>query len=114
MIVTILLVSIVLFVVYVGSQQLSGLAMATVFLFALVGMSLVVSPQLASDIARAFGVGRGTDLVLYIGVIGGLFGAAYFFVSIRRLGVRLTKLAQTIALRDAASSSGPDDQRSPP
>jgi hypothetical protein len=78
MIVTILLISIVLLVVYVGSQRLSGLAMAAIFVIASGGIALVVSPQLASRIAQAIGVGRGTDLVLYVGVIGGLFGSAYF------------------------------------
>jgi hypothetical protein len=104
MIVTILLISIVLLVVYVGSQRLSGLAMAAIFVIASGGIALVVSPQLASRIAQAIGVGRGTDLVLYVGVIGGLFGSAYFFVRMRRLERRITRLAQAIALREATNA----------
>lgn len=101
MIVTILLILIVLLVVYVGSQRLSGLAMTAISAIALGGIALVVSPQLASRIAQAIGVGRGTDLILYVGVMGGLFGSAYFFVRMRRLEGRLTQLAQEIALREA-------------
>lgn len=100
MIVTLLLMSLVLLVVYVGSQQLSGLTMSIVFMVAIIGITLVVSPQLASLLARALGVGRGTDLVLYIAVIGGLFGTAYFFVRVRRLERRVTQLTRAVALRD--------------
>ena len=101
MIVTLLLTAIVLLIVYVGSQRLSGLVMGIVSIVALCGISLVVSPQLASDIARTLGVGRGTDLILYVSVIGGLFSCVYFFVRMKRIEQNLIRLAQKMTISEA-------------
>ena len=103
MIVTLLLAAIVGFVVYLGSQRLSGLALSAVLALALVGGSLVVSPELATRAALAVGVGRGTDLVLYVAIVGGLFAFAHLFLRLRRAETQLVLLAQEIALKNATA-----------
>jgi hypothetical protein len=101
-IVTLLLAALVGFVVYLGSQRLSGLALAIVLGIAAVGAVLVISPDLATRAAIAVGVGRGTDLVLYVAIVGGLFVVAHLFLRIRRSEAQIVELARQLALSNAA------------
>ncbi len=102
MIVTLLLAALVGFVVYLGSQRLSGLALTVVLAIAAIGAILVISPDLATRAAIAVGVGRGTDLVLYVAIVGGLFAVAHLFLRIRRSEAQIIELARQLALSNAA------------
>ena len=103
MIVTLLLAAIVGFVIYLGSQRLSGMAVAGVLVLSVIGASLVISPDLATRAANAVGVGRGTDLVLYVAIVGGLFAVAHLFLRLRRAEAQIVELAQTLALARAGA-----------
>jgi hypothetical protein len=100
-IVSLLLFAIVGFVVYLGSRRLSGLAMLAVAAFGLIGIAFVISPDLATHVAHLVGVGRGTDLVLYVAIVGGLFLAASFFLRLRKAESQLADLARSVALAQA-------------
>lgn len=113
MIVTLLLAAIVGFVVYLGSQRLSGLALTAVLALAIVGGCLVVSPDLATRAAIAVGVGRGTDLVLYVSIVGGLFAIAHLFLRLRRAEAQIVQLAQQLALTNAAVEDRPETEALP-
>ncbi len=101
MIVSLLLVAMVALAVYVGSHRLGGLATAAVLVIACCGITLIVIPDLASRVAATLGVGRGTDLLLYFAVIGGLFVAAHFYFRTKVLESQIVALTRAIALARA-------------
>jgi len=100
-IVSVLLTFIVVLTVYVGSHRLSGLTTVTILGIAMVGISMVVVPGVASNIAAMLGVGRGTDLLLYFSVIAGLFVTAHFYFRTKSLEAQLIELARALSLREA-------------
>ncbi len=101
MIVTVLLIAIVVLTVYVGSHRLSGSTTAAVLAIAMFGIAMVVFPNATSALATFVGVGRGTDLLLYFGVVAGLFVTAHFYFRTKSLEARLATLARAVALSDA-------------
>lgn len=83
-----------------GTRKLAVKRLALVLLFA-VGIVAVMFPQLTNAIARAVGVGRGTDLLLYGLVIVFVGNALSTSVRFRHQERELTQLARAVALRDA-------------
>jgi hypothetical protein len=61
----------------------------------------ILRPQDVTWVANRVGVGRGTDLVLYILVIGFAFFAVNTYLRFRALERRFTDLARAVALGDA-------------
>lgn len=77
--------------------------------FALAGILAVLFPGTVTWLAARVGVGRGTDLVLYMLVIAFLFTAIGLYQRIQQLEERLTQLARALALRDADGPSSDVD-----
>ena len=98
MIVSILLTGLVLLVLYVASHRLTGLATAAVVAFACFGVVLVIVPDLASRLAVTVGVGRGTDLLLYLFIVGGLFVAANLYFRAKSQEQQIAELTRALAL----------------
>lgn len=107
MIVSVLILAFIVIAIYVGSHKLSGLQSAGVLLGFLTGVILVVSPTLASSVAQFVGVGRGSDLVLYLCVVAGLFVAANFYFRIKAQEDMIVTMAREIALMTAREPSAP-------
>jgi hypothetical protein len=55
-------------------------------------------------IARAVGIGRGTDLVLYLFILGFLGTSFYFYGRVVKLETAITTLVRQAALQDKAQS----------
>jgi hypothetical protein len=68
---------------------------ATVFIFL---------PDLTTVIARSLGVGRGTDLLLYVSLIAGVHIVLLLYRRTRELEHRMTELVRAAAIRDAQIS----------
>lgn len=79
MIVSVLSVLLVFLTVYIANHRLSGWQLALAVFVGLFGVVLVSVPQLTSRLASLLGVGRGTDLLLYFAIMGGLFVSAHFY-----------------------------------
>lgn len=81
------------------------LALATlVFLAAMVG---VADPALTQKAATAVGIGRGTDLVVYITAFA-LIGVTFFLLHVqRKLRMEITDLTRQLALRDLPATARP-------
>ena len=62
---------------------------------------LVLFPDLTTLIARILGVGRGTDLLLYVSLIAGLHVALLLYMRTRELERKITEQARATALRNA-------------
>lgn len=72
------------------------------------GAVLIARPELTAIVARALGIGRGTDLVFYFAILGMVFGFFTVYVRLRRIESDLTKIVRELAIRSAEE---PDDQR---
>ena len=75
-----------------------GLAWAAVWLAT--GLAILF-PEMTIVVAKALGIGRGADLVLYCTVIVMLVGFFMVYARLRRLRRDLTLLTRHLALRDA-------------
>jgi len=106
-IVSVLLGALVLLGLYVGSHRLSGVQAGIVVMLALVGLTLVVFPRVASITAQQLGVGRGTDLLLYSSIMGGLFVAANLYFRSKRQEEQIVIMARALALAKAEWSFKP-------
>ena len=69
--------------------------------FLVVGALSVLFPQLTTFLANLVGVGRGTDLLLYILVVAFLFATIGLHQRIHTLEGRLTDLGREVAIRTA-------------
>lgn len=71
------------------------------------GLALVW-PESTAIVARALGIGRGTDLVLYVSVIVMLTGFFYVYSRFRRMDRQMTELVRKLAI-DRALPPGPQE-----
>lgn len=76
-------------------------------LFALVAASSIFFPQLLTHVARFFGIGRGTDLVLYGLVVSFLVYMATTYQRFRQMETTLTKLSRRVAIDEVNRTQSP-------
>lgn len=74
-----------------------------IMLFAVFAIYSVLFPNLWTRMARKVGVGRGTDLLLYVLVVAFLAFVMSTFLRFRDQETRYTRLARRIALDEAAA-----------
>jgi hypothetical protein len=67
----------------------------------MIGVVMVLFPELANRVAALVGVGRGADLMLYLLVLAVYAGALLVLAKFRRLERQITELTRKIALYDA-------------
>jgi len=101
MIVSLLLLCIIVLGTYVASHRLNGVQLLGVLAFLALGILLVVFPNVASWFAARLNVGRGTDLVTYLAIVGGLFVAANFYFRFKRQEKQLVAVVRELALLGA-------------
>ena len=71
----------------------------------LVAGGAIIWHDVTSVIARALGIGRGADLVLYCAVVVMMVGFLMVYVRMRRIRRELTLLVRELAIRDAVVTS---------
>lgn len=76
-------------------------------LFACVAALSIFFPGLLSQLARVFGIGRGTDLVLYGLIVSFLVFMATTYQRFRHMETTMTKLSRRIALDDVNLAQSP-------
>ena len=67
----------------------------------------IVRPELTGVVAKALGIGRGADLVLYCAVVFMLVGFLMIYVRLRRLRRELTLVVRHMAINEAESQLDP-------
>jgi hypothetical protein len=77
------------------------------------GVILVILPDLSQRAAELLGVGRGTDLVLYLLVVYVYIGSILILGKFRHLESTLTELARKIALADPKHPESEQGQNQP-
>ena len=100
MIASILLLAIIVLGTYVASHRLSGWQLLVAMTLVCLGIGLVVFPNAATYVAMRLGVGRGTDLVTYLAILGGLFAAANFYFRFKRQEQQMIEIVRELALRN--------------
>ena len=78
--------------------------------WALVWLSAAVAiiwPDVTGKIAKAFGIGRGADLVLYCAVVVMMIGFLMVYTRLRHIRRELTLLVRALAIRDAVVTTTP-------
>lgn len=80
-------------------SRLADRALAIGFVAA--GVAFVACPDYATKLANRLGVGRGTDLLLYLSLLGAGFIFMLLYSWIRELQEKLTRLTREIALLEA-------------
>ncbi len=70
-------------------------------LFVLLAVGFVMFPNSTSDIAQFLGVGRGTDLLLYLTIFAGVHSCLLLYMRTRRMERKLTELVRGLAIRNA-------------
>jgi hypothetical protein len=79
----------------------------------LVGGLSVMWPTGTVLLARALGIGRGADLVLYCSVFATLSGFFYIYTRFRRLDRALTMLVRQLAVENPVLPAKPATDRGP-
>ncbi|WP_307799010.1 DUF2304 domain-containing protein [Pseudonocardia alni] len=69
--------------------------------FIVLNIYAVLRPDDLTYLARAVGIGRGTDLLVYLLVVAFVFGMLNTYLRDREISQHLTNLARQIAVRDA-------------
>lgn len=95
---SIIVICLILIAVYAGTKRLSGFQVLGVACFTVIGIVLVVFPNASTRVANFLGIGRGTDLILYLAVLGGLFVASNFYFRFKRHEQALITLARQSAI----------------
>lgn len=98
---SIIIAALIVIAVYVGTKRLSGLQTAGVIAVTIAGVILAIFPGLATRVATVLHVGRGTDLLLYLAVLAGLFIASNFYFRFKRQEAILIALARQSAIDHA-------------
>ena len=94
-------------------RQQETLRRAAGLLVVLAGIVAVLWPDLTTTAANAVGVGRGTDLVLYLLVTFFAYAALATTQKIHRLQHDITVLTRELALLQPAGSAGGEVLRQP-
>lgn len=106
------LAAVLLFVLFLRRSQtarLQAFKRIGFLLFCLFGVLAVLNPDIMTWLAHGVGVGRGTDLLLYMLTVVFGFFSLNTYLRFRDTERRLTRLARAMAIRDAIA---PDDERS--
>lgn len=65
----------------------------------LTGATLIAAPNASVVVARWLGIGRGSDLVIYLAIIAGLAALLYFHNRYRTLEILVTELVRRDAIQ---------------
>lgn len=64
------------------------------------GVTMILAPEVANQLAHFVGVGRGADLVMYLGLTGLAFLGIVLYSKLREIEEKLTTLARTEAIEN--------------
>ncbi|QYH35610.1 DUF2304 domain-containing protein [Salinibacterium sp. M195] len=93
-----------------GGARRQAVQRIFMLIFILAAGSSIIAPQVWTFAARLLGVGRGTDLLLYITVLAFLAFVGATYRRFRRLEDDLTEMARQLALtREQAQHHAPEE-----
>lgn len=92
-----------------------SLALKRIFaiLFVIAAVVAILFPGALTSVANFFGIGRGTDLLLYLFIVAMLIFATATVRAKARSDARVSELARAVALMEARIIEGQDDPQRP-
>lgn len=107
---TLLILSIVLFtLIFFLKLKKNNLIKILLSLITAFGIYFVLFPKVTTTISNELGVGRGTDLLLYVIIIGVLFTLIAFYIQLRKLKAQITILIREKAINEAVILGKPNN-----
>lgn len=106
----------VLFLVSVTAVLRGSVARRDGILWTLVWLAAgvtIVRPGITRVVAKALGIGRGADLLLYCSVVVMMIGFLMTYSRLRRVQRELTLVVRHIAMREAAVSTAASEDSTP-
>ena len=92
---------VVLTVLYTSRFRSRFLDRLIVLFIGMGGAGMVLFPSATQRLAHTLGVGRGADLIMYLGLLGLAFICFLLFSKIRELELSLTQMARAEAIAHA-------------
>ena len=105
-----LILIVIIAVVYFSRLRRKTWDRLIVIFFILTGAVLIAVPDMSTAIAQLVGVGRGADLLLYLGIVGLSFVCLLLYAKLRQMETTLTELVRLVALQNAIS---PEAEQNP-
>lgn len=99
--VLLILAAVIVLLVYFNRLRSRLLDRVLFFFLAVLAVAMVVRPDWANDVAHFLGVGRGADLLAYLGITGLAFLWLGLYTRQREMDMRLTELARRLAILQA-------------
>jgi hypothetical protein len=94
-------ISVVIVLIYFQRLRSRLLDRGVFFVLAILAIAMVMRPDWANDVAHYLGVGRGADLLTYLGISGLAVLWLGLYTRQRDLDVRLTELARRLTILQA-------------
>ncbi|MAB70909.1 MAG: hypothetical protein CMJ54_00180 [Planctomycetaceae bacterium] len=82
-------------------------AAAMILIVSIVGILAAVDPDRLTTVARALGINRGTDLIVYLVTLVVFQGFVVFYLRLRKVRRELTLLVRHVAILEASSRNNP-------
>lgn len=110
MIIQVILIAVVLscalyFLAHANTYRVRAWKKILLIVFAVFMIFSIIWPDMTTDIARAVGIGRGADLVLYFVAIGFIFESVNIHLKFQQQRTQLHKLARRIAILEAQQNA---------
>jgi len=83
---------------------------AIALLVGILGIVLVARPEWSTVVSQALGVGRGADLITYLGLVGLSFASLLLYSKLRFLEMHLTSLIRAAAIAGAHLPQPPREE----
>ncbi len=96
-------------VIYFGRLRSGLLDRVIVLLLGATGIVMIMIPEWANLLAHSLGVGRGADLINYLGWIGITFVCLVLYSKLRVLELHLTELARFHAIEHGRAPEKADE-----
>jgi len=64
----------------------------------------ILRPNITRTVAKAIGIGRGADLVMYCGLLATAIGFFLLYLRFRQLETNITKLVRHMAIQEATGA----------
>jgi len=94
-----LLLGLLLLWIYIFRLRSDSIDRILFFIAGIVGVIFILNPQITTHIANFIGIGRGTDLMLYLFILASLFYVAAMNTRHRRLKRQMTLIVRALALQ---------------
>jgi hypothetical protein len=95
----IIIITLVIFLFYLVKLRSDALDRILSIVTIVIGIVIVIHPNLATRIANFIGIGRGTDLLLYLFILASLFYVTSSATRLRQNRNQMTKIVRSIAIK---------------